>query len=48
MRLMVAVRQLTGAGGRGFTTEPSGSTASTARKHPPLFGMDGSEMARIA
>src|SRR5262245_35371973 len=48
MRLMVAVRQLTGAGGLGFTIVPSGSTASTARKQPPLFGMEASEMARTA
>jgi hypothetical protein len=48
MRLIVAVRQLTGAGGRGLTMVPSGSTASTARKQPPLFGIDASEIARTA
>ncbi len=48
MRLMVAVRQLTGAGGRGLTMVPSGSTASTARKQPPLLGIDASAMARTA
>src|SRR5262249_54139299 len=46
MRLMVAVRQLTGAGGRGVTIVPSGSTASAAPKQPPLLGIDGSEIAR--
>ena len=48
MRLMVAVRQLTGAGGLGLTRLPGGSTTSTARKQPPLFGTVGSEMARTA
>ena len=48
IRLIVAVRQLTGAGGRGFTIVPSGRIASTARKQPPLFGTDASEIARTA
>jgi hypothetical protein len=48
MRLIVAVRQLTGAGALGLTTVPSGRIASTARKQPPLFGTDASEMARTA
>jgi hypothetical protein len=39
IRLIVAVRQLTGAGGRGFTRLPSGSTVSRARKQPPLLGI---------
>ena len=45
MRLTVAVRQLTGAGGRGLTRLPGGSTTSTARKQPALFGTVGSEIA---
>ena len=48
MRLMVAVRELTGAGSLGLTIEPSGSFSVIGRKQPPLVVMLGSVMARRA
>src|SRR5581483_12342765 len=46
--LMVTARQPTGAGARGLTTLPSGSTSETGRKQPPLVGIDASVSARTA
>ena len=48
IRLMVEVRELTGAGSRGLTRVPSGSTSSMGRKHPPLMGTDESAIASTA
>lgn len=48
MRLMVAVRELTGADSSGLTNVPSGSRRVTGRKQPPLVGMDGSVSERTA
>ncbi len=48
MRLMVAVRALTGAGSAGLTSDPSGRCRLTGRKQPPLVGMRGSVTARTA
>ena len=48
MRLIVAVRALTGAGERGLTRLPAGSSSEIGRKQPPLLGIDGSVTARTA
>ena len=48
MRLMVEVRELTGAGSRGLTRLPSGRRSSIGRKQPPLIGIDGSDIASTA
>ena len=48
MRLMVEVREFTGAGSRGFTMLPSGRRSAMGLKHPPLMGIAESAMASTA
>ena len=48
MRLIVAVREPTGAGSHGFTSVPSGRWSDTGRKQPALVGIVGSVRARTA
>ena len=48
IRLIVAVREPTGAGATGFTSDPLGRCSVTGRKQPALVGIVGSVSARTA
>ena len=48
IRLIVEVREQTGAGSTGLTMLPLGRMTSIGRKQPPLEGIEGSVSTRMA